>query len=221
MNKLIILCLLLSGATRLFAQTEKSPFLFDDFKTAIIYYKDGRQFSVPLNYNLVTNQFLFIDKNDDNLEKEFTDPEMIVSIEIGKRFFLSPTEGATEIIQSVPQFYVQYQGVSKQKGTAVGYGGKTETASTSNYTNLRSGSIIGGAQATDRTLSGIDKSYKIKVGKKEKQFSYKKQFLKLYSTQKEVLNKYIEDNKISFDSIEQVLQLYNYAITLPDPSVKE
>lgn len=214
MKRLLILLFCIAEFICLSAQSKQSGYLFKKNQDAIIYYKDGRQFSVPLNYNLLTRQYVFIDKSDNNQQKEFTEPAMIVVIEIGKRTFLPPSEGATERIQAEPPFHVEYQGTSKRAGVSVGYGGTTETASASNYSGMRGNFIVGGVESDNKILTGIDKVYKVKVGKKMRLFFDKKKFLKLFASQKEPLEKYIIDNHIDFGVTEQVLGLYNYAVGL-------
>ena len=195
----------------LFAQVEDmSAFLFPQFKDGVVFYRDGRQFGVPLNYNLVIGQFIFIDKSDDNQKKEFSDPGLIVAIEVDGHTFLPPSEGATEIIQSEPPFYVSYTGtVRREKGVA--YGGKTQTASVDSYSQIRGVGQLGGADGTMKSLAAINKEYKVKIGKKNKRFSNEKQFLKLFPRQKEALTNYLKEKQVDFDNIRQVLELYNYA----------
>lgn len=208
-------CLLLGLACLLtgnmVAQPESnSGFLFEKFTDSFIYYRDGRRFNVPLNYNLITRQFIFIDKQDDNQKKEFTEPGMIVAIEVDGRTFLPPSEGATEVIQSEPPFYVSYQATVK-KEKPVAYGGTTQTASVDSYSQLRGVGQIGGVDGTQKSLASVDKEYKVKVGKRTKRFSNEKQFLKLFPEKKEALLRYMEEKQVDFDNVRQVLDLYNYA----------
>ena len=210
----MMLASLICLVTAIFAQSEEnSSFLFPQFKDSFIYYRDGRRFNVPLNYNLITSQFIFIDKNDGDLKKEFTEPGMIVAIEVDGRTFLPPSEGATEVIQSEPAFYVSYRGMVK-KERSVAYGGTTQTASVDSYSQIRGVGVIGGTDGTHKTLADIDNEYKVKVGKKSKRFSNEKQFLKLFPDKKEILIRYLEEKQVDFDNISQVLTLYNYAYNL-------
>lgn len=211
---LICLC-----ATVLAQPEAGSGYLFNRFKDAFIYYRDGRRFNVPLNYNLITHQYIFIDKQDDNQKKEFTEPGMIVAIEVDGRTFLPPAEGATEVIQSEPPFYVSYRGmVKKEKSTA--YGGTTQTASVDTYSRIRGVGQIGGTDGTQKSVAAIDKEYKVKIGKRIKRFSNEKQFLKLFSNHKEALLRYLAEKQVDFDNIRQVLDLYNYACGLTKSVVK-
>ena len=49
---------------------------------------------------------------------------------------------------------------------------------------------------------------------KQFRFLNEKQFLKAFPDHKEELKKYADDNKTDFNEIEDVLQIYNHAVTL-------
>lgn len=216
MKRLLVLWLsivyLLSGVS---AQTkEKTGFLFEQFKDGIVFYRDGRQFGVPLNYNLITKQFVFIDKKDDNQEKEFTEANLIVAIEVEGRTFLPPSEGATEVIQAEPPFYVSYDGTIRNE-KSVAFGGTTQTASVDAYSQIRGVGQVGGTEGTQKSLTAVNKEYRIKIGKKMKRFTNEKQLLKLFPTVREALAQHLKKKQVDFDRISEVLELYNYARLLP------
>lgn len=73
----------------LFAQNTKdnSSYLFDEFQDCLIVYKDGRQFTAPVNYDLIKKHYVF--KDPEQQEKEFSDPELIAVLRIGNRSFLN------------------------------------------------------------------------------------------------------------------------------------
>ena len=136
---------------------DRTGFLFPHFTDGFVYYRDGRRFSVPLNYNLITQQYVFIDKADGDQEKEFTDPGMIVAIEIDNRTFLPPSEGITEIIQAEPPFYVSYEGRVRQE-KMLANGGATQTASVDAYSSIRGVGTVGGVDGTVKTLAALSKT---------------------------------------------------------------
>lgn len=81
-----------------FSQNNQSTFLFPEFTEAIVHYKDGRAFQVPINYNLLESNFIFIDK--DKKKKEFSDPELVISVKVGDRAFLPITgDEMAEVLQ--------------------------------------------------------------------------------------------------------------------------
>lgn len=206
----IILAILLVIPTTLWSQEKKDQYLFPDFTSSYIYYKDGRVFQVPTNYDLIQNEFIFIDK--DNIKKEFTDPSMIVSIKAGYRTFrIVSGDEAAEVVQNEPLILVQYIGETRIK-KELSMGGKTETASVDSYTNTYTYGV--GDDTRNTELIKIEYQFYIEKDKRLKRFSTEKQFLKLFPKQKEELKKYIDENKVDFNSIDQVVKLCNYAFTL-------
>lgn len=215
MKRFIIgICILLMGAAGVTAQIDSTQFLFPKFENALIYYKDGRVFQVPLNYNLVTGYFLFIDKNDNDELKSFAEPDMIKIIKIGTRLFLPTEKGATEIIQVNPLFHVQYKGKVRNEEKLGAYGKRSATSAITTYSSLDSRGVTHQLQTEKEYLTGIYKVYRVEVNGKKKSFITEKQFLKIYPHSKETLKQYIDDKRIDFNSVDQVLQLFNYAETL-------
>lgn len=190
--------------------------LFDEFQNAVVIYEDGRQFTVPINFDYNLGEFVFIDKGDRDLIKQFADPSLIRHIKIGDRFFLSSDNSGspTEIISQEPYFYVQHRGLLKNAPQSLSYGGTTQTASVDNYTGSFKGKgIISADKKSNKVLVGIEKVYEVKIGKKRKSFSDKKEFLKIFPKQKRAsLETFIDERNIDFTSLGQVFQLYQYAI---------
>ena len=218
MRKLIyslIICLMaVTGKSS--AQEGKSEYLFNDFQKSLIYYKDGRVFSVKVNYNLARNAFMFIDENDNNNIKLFAEPDMVRTLKIDNRIFQLDSKGlAQEHLNQEPYLAVTYRGKSRPEGKQVGYGGRSETASVDSYSSIQSGGHSYNLETEKIILADVEKRYTIKKNKKQKQFQSSKQFLKLYpKEQEETIKEYIKSNKINFDEPQQVLQLVKYAEAL-------
>ena len=209
MKSIIFLFLICCNSLICWAQGVHSNYLFPEFTDSYIYYKDGRVFQVQSNYDLLKNMFQFIDK--DNEIKEFADPEMIVSIKIGERIFILVNKNeAPEVIQSDPRILVQYSGQKRIKKDLT-FGGKTETASVDSYSNMVYGT---GDDTKNTVITKLEYQFYIEKNKRLKRFSTEKQFLKLFPKQKEELKKYIDESKVDFNSIEQVVQLCNHAFAI-------
>lgn len=207
--------ILLLGAPGITAQeVDSTQFLFRNFENALIYYKDGRIFQVPINYNLLTGYFLFKDKNDNDQLKSFAEPKMVELIKIGERVFLPTEKGATEIIQVDPPFHVQYRGKIRNEEKLGAYGVRSATSAIATYSSIETDGVSHRLQTEKEILAGVYQLYRIVVNKKKKSFSTEKQFLKIYPKRKDILKQYIDENKIDFHSVDQVLQLFNYAESL-------
>ena len=208
-----ILVFWIIGISILAAQTDINQYnLFEEFEEGLVYYKDGRQFTVPLNYNIVNQQFLFIDKNDNNTIKAFAEPDLVTLVKVGERLFLHDKKEIKEVVQMEPPITVQYKPKIREKGKRAGYGGYSETSAIENISGIQSGGIYYKFEGENNIiLSRVEKIYHIVHDRKKQKFINEKTFLKIYSKQKESLKQYIDKNKINFNSIDQVIQLCNYA----------
>ena len=215
MKQILLFCLIcIMHTTGLVAQIDSTQFLLKGFQDGYVFYKDGRQFQVPMNYSLLIKKFLFLDQTDNNNIKEFLEPEMVATIKIGDRIFLPTKDGATEVLQMNPPLFVQYRGSMRWEGKQVGYGGRSETSAVDSYSTLQSGSATHKLETEKLILTRIDKIFRIERKGKQYRFINEKQFLKAFPDHKEELKKYADDNETDFNEVEDVLQIYNYASTL-------
>lgn len=136
---------------------------------------------------------------------------MIVSIKVGERIFvLVDRDEAAEVIQANPRILVQYLGQKRIKKDLT-FGGKTETASVDSYSNMVYGS---GDNEKNAVLAKIVCRFYIEKNKRLKRFSTEKQFLKIFPKHKELLKQYIDDHKVTFETVSEVKNLCNYALSL-------
>ena len=196
---------------------EESPMFFSGFQNATIYFLGGKAYKEKVNYDMVQGEFVFLDQNDNNQIKLFTDLSQIGSIHIGERIFLPTRFGPTELIQSEPAVYVQYKPSLIGIGKEAGYGGTSQTSATDTYASTQQTSSSGIFQSVQegRVFKGeITHIYQIEVNKKKKSFTTSRQFIKIFPKQEKQLSDYINTNVQSFDSIPQVIKLCNYAVSL-------
>lgn len=196
------------SASLILGQSNSSPYLFDNFQEGTVYYKDGSKFQVSLNYNILLKCFMFLDENDDIVQ--FARPEMVAKVDIGLRSFIIDRGITQELVQPDPPVYVSYTGLVKS-GKKTAYGGSSETSGIDSYAGFAQDGDLAKMNLPEGNVSSIKKQYYIMQEGKKRQFSTQKSFLKIYPEQKQDLLNYIKENKVDFNSINQVVQLYNYA----------
>ena len=212
---LILLSLLCAFTIETQKEKTNPYFLFEKFEEGLVYYKDGRQFNVPLNYDIVNRQFLFLDSRDNNTEKAFAEIDMVTLIKVGERLFLHDKKEIKEVLQIEPSIMVQYRAKIRERGKKAGYGGFSETSAIDNLAGIHSGGIYHKLDTDNPlTLSRVDKIYHVVQDKKKKIFSSEKTFLKIYPKHEKALKQYLKQNKTDFRSVDQVVQLCNYAFSL-------
>ncbi len=150
------------------AQENKSGnYLFEQFQSAKVIYKDGKVYQVDLNYDFMNGNFVFMDEHDNNEIKLFAAPLNIAAIQVEDRIFLATKNGATEVIQNNPPIHVQYKGKVRLQDKRVGYGGTSATASVQSYSGFISGGRWHQLEGEGSILAGISKKFTInKDGKK-------------------------------------------------------
>jgi len=199
-------------------EEKQAQYLFPEFQDGQVLYRDGRVFKVQLNFSLVSNRFVFIDTFDDNSIKEFAEVNMIGSVKTGDRVFQVNSKGeASEILKlKDPIILVEYRGKIVDRGRKAAYGGRSQTSSIDSYSSFQSGGLSYKLEGDDRwIISGVEKKYQVEHKGKLKKFSTIKQFLKIYPKQHTAaLEEFIKNKNISLESVEQVMDLCNYANSL-------
>ncbi len=211
--RILILAFLLPVCITAQTGKDNSKYLFEEFQDSYIYYKDGRVFSVPLNFDLAKGIYVFIDENKE--ENEFIDPDQVIAMHVKERIFLMSRGRATEVIQAEPKFHVFYTALKKKAPSGISYGGTSETASVDSYTRLGGKGLISGIQSDNRIVADVSKSYEVRMGKRDRSFYNQRSFVRLFPKDKRAaIDTYIEEKEVDFNSTEQVLELYQYATEL-------
>ena len=186
-------------------------FLFDDYQETLILYKDGRQFTAPVNFDLLEGHFLFIDAKDKQ-PKQFANPEMIALLRMGSRCFLLGEGEAVEVLQAESLFQVAYSGNLRQAPKSISYGGSTQTAAVDTYAGYSGGGALGSKQQSrHKMVVGINKNYKCEIGSKTRRFYDQKTFLKAFPKERRMqVEEYISQHEIDFGNVQQVYELYRH-----------
>ena len=188
-----------------------SQFLFDDYQETLILYKDGRQFTAPVNFDLLEGHFLFIDAKDKQ-PKQFANPEMIALLRMGSRCFLLGEGEAVEVLQAESLFQVAYSGNLRQAPKSISYGRSTQTAAVDTYAGYSGGGALGSKQQSrHKMVVGINKNYKCEIGSKTRRFYDQKTFLKAFPKERRMqVEEYISQHEIDFGNVQQVYELYRH-----------
>jgi len=210
----VLILLILLTSLPLKAQGIKSPYLFDKFQDATVFWKGNGKSTEKMNYDMVANEFVFVDKQT-NLVQTIQNIEDIVSIQIGNRTFYQDKNGGMEIIPiNDIVLYVQYKSKARAESPKGAYGGSTETSSVTSY----SGAYLESNRAKfdpNKLIAGDRFNiYWLEKGNKKKPFRTFKQFLKLYPSHKVALENYIQENNIQFNDETQIKALCLYAESL-------
>ena len=190
-----------------------SPYLFEKFMPAEVFFKDGSRYKETMNYNLLTNKFCFLEKTTNKIQ-EVTNPEDILSVKIDGRVFYQENNYAIEVLPTNPPLFVQYKAHIRKEADKGGYGSTSETTAVSTYAGVNANGMRYDFSMEALIVGKRYQHYWLEKNGKRKAFKNFKQFVKLYPKQKTVLEKFIKENQLDIDNVEDVKALFIHAESL-------
>lgn len=216
MKQIFLLAFFLFASSICRAQSDEnkiSPYLFEKFMPADVFFKDGSRYKETMNYNLLTNKFCFLEKANNKIQ-EVTNPEDILSVKIDGRVFYQENNYAIEVLPTNPPLFVQYKVHIRKEADRGGYGSTSETTAIRTYAGVNADGMRYDFSAEALIVGKRYQHYWLEKNGKRKAFKSFKQFLKLYSAHKEVLKRFIEENDLKFDCVDHVKMLCIHAESL-------
>lgn len=185
-----------------------SHYLFPVFSKGVVVMKSGNM-DAKLNYNTVTEEMVF---EQEGQNMAIGNIESIDTVIIQNRKFVPVGKVFYELlVNGQVTLYFQHKGkLVETKTNSPALGASSETASNVSYSTLLTTSGIYGLKLpADYTV--IDMStYRLMVNGKLSTFSNKKQLLKILPDQSTLLDKFISDNKLDINKLDQLIKLIDY-----------
>ena len=218
--KTVLFCLCLIAVcsfNSLYAQEELgSGRIFPQFEKGIVFFKNGRQSSAKLNYDMIQEQMLFLDS--DSTEMKISDPLDVVIVKIGERRFLPASSKDVfyeEIQAGEGSFFVQRIASKLSAGKAAGYGGYSQTAAITSYGSLQTD---GGKRvilnSDEKFRLSIDSIYYLQSGGKYKKFNSAKTLGKLFKGHESEIETFAKKESINFKKMEDIARIVEYGYSL-------
>ena len=214
----------------LFAQEEElgDGLLFSEFESGFVVFKKGSRSPAKLNYNMLQQVMLFLDK--DNNVMELADIPNILAVIIGeRRFFPVSSKGNfyEEVMAGEGSFFVQHRAVMLSQGKAAAYGGYSQTSSVTSIGSIQGGSFDShggtmGVMGVGRTDLKVDEKFKMrtetgffmKSGKSYKRFNSAKSLGKFFKGQASKIEEFAKEQSINFSKQEDIAKITEYAFSL-------
>lgn len=216
MRQFFLLIFLLFVSDLCLAQSDDnriSPYLFEKFMPANVYFKDGSRYRETMNYNLLTNKFCFLDKRSNKIQ-EVTNPEDILNVKINGRVFYQENNYAIEVLPTNPPLFVQYKVHIRKEADRGGYGSTSETTAVRTYAGVNADGMRYDFGTENLIVGKRYQHYWLEKSGKRKSFKNFKQFLKIYPKHKEGLEQFIKENQLDFDNVEHIRILCLHAESL-------
>jgi hypothetical protein len=212
LNKITLVLILSLAFSGLNAQTDTVKnvpnLLIPRFTKSIVKMKSGEKRIAILNYNLVDQEMVFMQKNQYWV---LDDPQLIDTIYMANRTFIPFEKGFYELAVPGPTtLLIQHKAYAESLGVPTGYGARSQTTSY-NYVKM----IFGGNGAInlkfpDEYKIVNDTEYWIRKDGTMKSFKNRRQFLKILPDNEKEINQFIDKNNINFGDYQSVIKLVQY-----------
>jgi hypothetical protein len=210
----LFLCASIAGFAREYEPTEGWPYMFQDFKPAIVYYNDGKAESANINVHLIKNDLHFTDNDkimlahDGNKIDSVVCEDKTVLIRRGNLYVTLLHKTDYVVIGTTCQ--CDFNALNDGSGA---YGSPTTTASTQNVASFNDHGNMAALRYKEmtqnkyntRTLPTINRTVMVVNDRAICQANKRGVNELLTSEQKKAFNKYIKENKIKWKDINSLI----------------
>jgi hypothetical protein len=186
-------------------------FLFPEFVKSIVKLKaGGKDLTLLLNYNIVTEKLVFLQK--DNVF-DLVNPEAVDTATINSRKFIPAGKIFYEVLMVEPvQLFIQHRGSLQDPGKPAAYGGTSQVSSSTQLSRVEMGGQVYNMKLPDELIVKPEMVYWISLKNIKSSFVNERQFVKLFPGKESEIKKYIKQNKLKFESSQDVITLVNFAV---------
>ena len=201
----------------LFAQEELgSGLLLPRFEQGIVNFKNGTRSTALFNYNMITQQMVFLEA--DSTVMAIANPLNVLVVTIGDRKFV-PISSQGDFYEEIPAgngvFFVKRRAILLSQGKAAGYGGYSQTSSVTSYGswNDNMGSYTK-LKPDEKFRLKTECTYYLLSGKTYKRFFSSKTLGKLFKGHESEIEKFANEHAIDFSKVEDVVRIVEYGFGL-------
>jgi hypothetical protein len=183
-------------------------FLYPDFSISKVKMKVGKDITIMLNYNLVTEKMIFLQKEKvyDMINQGSVDTIYMNGLRFvpfGKAFY--------EVIPGPHlTFYIQHRGSILSPPKPAAFGGTSEVSSSTYMNRINLGSEVYNMKLNSDLRVKYDPLYWVKLNETMYCFTGEKQFLKVFSGSEDKIKQYIRSNKLKFENRDDLLKIWSY-----------
>ncbi len=191
---------------------EVSHYLFPNFSDGVILMRSGAQNTLSLNLNTLTEQMVF-DNKGQKLAIAKKEMPLIDTIYLQNRKFVVLNQKFVESVHhSNWSLFKEYQSKLIENKPS-GYGGPTETSSSSFVTHMKGNGRLMELEIPDGYKIKSTSFYWLRKDGALKKISKIKDLKKLYPEKVSLFKDYLKNNKVEYNNPESLINLIDYLET--------
>lgn len=189
-------------------QTVPPHYLFPAFGKAIVKMKAGGYEYADMNYNTVTEEMIF---NQKDKLLALANLETIDSIYLNNHIFIPVNKKFYEVAYNAPvSLLIQHRKTLVEGGKPAAYGGTTQTSAVTPISSISSGGNIYKLKLPDSYTTKDATLFWIKKNNKYSNFINEKQLGKILPDKKMQIQNFVTEHKTNFKKAEDVISLIKY-----------
>jgi len=187
-----------------------SHYILPQFTDGDILMKSGQKVKAWLNYNSLSEQMIF-DENGKKLAITENQLKLIDTVYINNRKFCRTDNTFLELLyQSKNNLYAEYKCRLEAPGTTNGYGGNSQTSSSSSFSSIEERGIQYELSLPDGYKAKPYIIYWLKRNGKMNSFKNINQLMNLFSDKKELYKSYKKNHELDYNNQESIVELIKY-----------
>jgi hypothetical protein len=190
------------------AYTNLPQYLYPDFSTCRVKMKAGKDLTLMLNYNLITEKMVFFQKENvyDMLNQSSVD-----TIFFKETKFIPYEKVFFEVFPAAQvTLFIQHRGRLQDPGKPAAYGGTSQVSSSTYISRLDMGGSIYNMKLDGNIIVKYDPKFWVKLNGSMFSFTGEKQFLKIFPGKEATIKQFIKKNKLRFDKREDLLKIWGF-----------
>ena len=177
---------------------EISHYLFPTCRQGVILLKDGKQYKNMLNYNSLTEEMVFEERG----QRLAVADEIVSRIDTvfidGRKFCRLSNRFLELVYRSTVELYAEHKCWMEFPGKPSGYGGTSQTSSSTSYSSFISDGRVYNLTLPDGYKAKPYTNYWLKRNGELLPFSNLRQLRDLYPDQKDLIKAYLKSHEVSY-----------------------
>jgi hypothetical protein len=183
-----------------------AQFLFSEFTRSQVAVKSGRNLNLMLNYNIVTEKMVFMQKGE---VYDMVDYSNVDTVYIQHRKFIPSGKVFREVAVEGPVvLLIQHKGSIQAPPRPAAYGGTSEVSSSTYINNMKLGNEVYRLKTDPTLIIKPEPEFLIVKGTAEpRRFMNEKQLISALPEYKDVIKQFVKKYRIKFDRLPDVIRL--------------
>ncbi len=209
----ILFCLIMMTSYGQVGSVGITHYALPEFTVGEILMNNGQNIRALLNYNILSEKMIF-EENGKKLAITETQLNQIDTVFIKNRKFCRKEDKFLELLYfSKSALYAEYKCRLEAPGTANGYGGSSQTSSSSSFSSIEDRGIQYELSLPDGYKAKPYTIYWLKTNAKMSSFKNMKQLMKLYGNKKDLIKTYKKTHDVDYNNQESIIKLVAFLDT--------